>query len=569
MRFYADTSDVGTGELRAEADITIDLNGNTFTVSHISLAPSANGKTLTLKNGDVVINGELPFISGVITNTGTVKLLSITLDSSANELINLPAGALEIYSSTVKHTPNTENSQTFRIGNTDNFGAVSLSLYGARISSNAVTLFGIYFSSGYSSEVNVEIGKFEDRPSQLSANKLLSYMTYDNLDSATTLDFSLSDVLVEMQSFVDISDGSDALLWYDSQSGSSKENKELSEANIKYTLSNIHMSIEPELSSVLGSLSKNGRKCEIFDSPVYSVAYLDSTQLGIQGYLTLYNDFLLSICIPKDKDISAVFADGKEIFNVEKAAFYIERDGYYVVPVERVAPNASAKAIDLKIFYNGTAVDFSKETLEFNYSSSFAYSVIDYAENLLSSSAEDEAKSAMKAALAYVDSAYKFFNISDSTVHDAELLEKLATLAETYDLQSFAASYSLTPHLQDVDFDESLGIRVRFELAGTLRLHVDFGGAESYRIADENGAVIAEGRSESIALNLYAYELPRTLYITVGDSRATFSFAEYATELIDQSPSADLENLLLAINAYGKAAAALSAEQKPEGLIPD
>ena len=228
--------------------------------------------------------------------------------------------------------------------------------------------------------------------------------------------------------------------------------------------------------------------------------------------ITLDSNLIFNIYIPADDRITKVMLNGVE------EALGEAIDGYYLITVELPA-NEAAKTLTLVATLNidGTLVD-----------GTFTFSTVKYAEKILAmNSVSAEEKTLAKDMLAYIKSAYIYFNEAELTDEDIVAIDAVLNgyVAEFSKVEGIVNTAS---GLYGVTFILDSTPKVRFILP-------EGASADAYTFKIGNtvldytvGTTVDEGKNLThVDISLYAYKMISTITYKCGTVSGSYHINSY------------------------------------------
>ncbi|MBQ3017127.1 MAG: glycoside hydrolase N-terminal domain-containing protein [Clostridia bacterium] len=245
---------------------------------------------------------------------------------------------------------------------------------------------------------------------------------------------------------------------------------------------------------------------EIGDEVIYRLMPKEIADINFvpKMSLTLDRDLILNVYVPQKTYLNGFILDGKAQSEYNVKTVTLEGENYYLVSIPLSAKEA-AREITLKV---------NLTVGEKTATGTFTFSVIKYAEKVLSGGAETE-KILVKDVLSYVRSAYAYFK-----TNDAEAIAKInAILGDTYDENN-------APTIDGSATAETNGLKsATFVLDGTpaMRFYLaDGADASKYEFFIDGTRVKTETSEDGkyIDIDVYAYALCETVAYTVDGTEA-------------------------------------------------
>ena len=221
--------------------------------------------------------------------------------------------------------------------------------------------------------------------------------------------------------------------------------------------------------------------------------------------VTLDSNLIFNIYIPKHESLTS--ATVSEIDGFKLSDYSLTEDGkYYIVPVELSADEA-AKTLTLVV-----TLDLDGTSLN----GKFTFSTVKYAQKLLAmESASVAEKTLAKDMLAYIKSAYEFFNADDKATVAAEIDAVLGAYESTIVIDTANAKKTVTG-LTGATFVLGARPAVRFYFGGDYAYNLfSFKvGERALEITDDN----YNASENYVEFSLYAYEMTEVFSYTVKDT---------------------------------------------------
>ena len=236
---------------------------------------------------------------------------------------------------------------------------------------------------------------------------------------------------------------------------------------------------------------------DIYELVIEAAANLDFTP---KASVTLDSNLIFNIYIPKHESLTSVTVS--EIAGFKLDDYSLTEDGkYYIVPVELSAYEA-AKTLTLvvNLTVNGSPIK-----------GTFTFSTVKYAEKLIEMNTSDKEVTLAKDMLAYVRSAYAFFN--GTTV--PEIDEVLDTYASTTVINTADAKKTVTG-LTGATFVLGARPAVRFYFSGAYAYNLfSFKvGERALEITDDN----YNASENYVEFSLFAYEMTEVFSYEIADT---------------------------------------------------
>ena len=241
------------------------------------------------------------------------------------------------------------------------------------------------------------------------------------------------------------------------------------------------------------------------DTVTYKLANSAIASFTPKASVTLDSNLIFNIYIPKHESLTS--ATVSEIADFELGDYSLTEDGkYYIVPAELSADEA-AKVFTLKVTLNinGTSLN-----------GKFTFSTVKYAQKLLTmESASTSEKTLAKDMLAYIKSAYEFFNADDKATVAAEIDEVLGTYSSTTVINTADAKKTVMG-LTGATFvlDAKPAVRFYFSGAYAYNLFSFKVGERALEITEDN----YNASENYVEFSLFAYEMTEVFSYTVKDT---------------------------------------------------
>ena len=236
--------------------------------------------------------------------------------------------------------------------------------------------------------------------------------------------------------------------------------------------------------------------------------------------VTLDSNLIFNIYIPEDARLEAAYLNG-ELLTLGEA-----KDGYYLVSVELAADKA-ASTLTLKVTLDidGTLVD-----------GTYTFSTVKYAAKLLSMNSVDATeKTLIKDMLAYVKSAYEFFNAEDKATVSAEIDAVLNGYASTAAIDTANAKCEVNG-LSGATFVLGANPAIRFYLDTYTADKFSFKVGERTLSASEANTG-SDTYGDYIEFTLYAYEMTEVFSYEIADTEISgeYNLIAYYADALSKS----------------------------------
>ena len=261
--------------------------------------------------------------------------------------------------------------------------------------------------------------------------------------------------------------------------------------------------------------------------------------------ITLDSNLIFNIYIPEHEGLKAAKLDGDALTLGEA------EDGYYKVSVELAAKEA-AKTMELVV---------NLEIDGLNVNGTFTFSLQNYAKSLLAAEGiKTEEQTLIKDILAYVRSAYVYFNGASSSDEEIVAIDELLAGYEDKTLSKVEDNYTNDDAeiLEGVTFVLEATPRIRFYLPSDANIS-DY----TFKIGNSvleytTGTETAEGSYKNLTyvdISLYAYRMIENITITKDDLTSCYNIVSYVNGALDSSDGA-LKNIVSKFYIYCESASA-------------
>ncbi|MBQ8380892.1 MAG: discoidin domain-containing protein [Clostridia bacterium] len=345
-----------------------------------------------------------------------------------------------------------------------------------------------------------------------------------NSDAGTRFNVKINGGSIVCDSYSRIleeSDGNDSLVFSTDEEG-------------KYT------TLRAPLGASLSNMTVNGGDLTFVKSGVdgESVLYKLVPSSLIESFdpktsISLESDLVLNVYVPARSTLKSIMLEGDPV-NID--AITPNDEGYYVIK-RHLKSFEAAKTLLLTV----TLKDGGDELM-----GSFGLSVPDYAETVINGEYSEKEKTLAKDMLAYVRSAYTYFNEAENK---DEAYSRIDEIIGSYE-REFSASVSTA--------DIGEGLRAAtfiLDSTPTVRLYLT-GSAEDYtfnRAVAESGETLYKGEvCEYVDISVYAYQMIENITYKTSDGKSgsynIITYYDYAVS--DEYVGEDKQNLVDLIEKF-------------------
>jgi len=537
MVFYTDIEYVGAAYLSFTAGVTatLDLNSFTFTKTGANATSSDSARinlldsqTITIKNGTVVTDIE-NFI--YCQDNATVNIENVTINSKAFDTGKLNNKGAKIFNSaaifdfragTLNITDCTINSNT-GLGNSAYRGGTPKFTF-TRVEINVDVLDGLAVvyvigcNPGYDSVASSSHTLIDCKINAPEVNAL--YGVGGKIDSRSTP--SLKVIGCEINCKTILSTTSSVNTTY---AGS-------------YYFENTKLSTAPV--ATIGEVTyAEGSKVFEFAGEAYPVVIAKTPEISVN--LTLENKLNLNLYIPEDSAITKLTLGGVEYTLADLTA----ENGSYVITKALVSSEA-AEDIAIGVTFSVLGAACTDE---------ITYSVVDYATEILSGEEYAALKPLMCAVINYIDAAYDYFGSAENAKLEALVANTELYTAPAEEIPTEAGD---TAALSAKISSASLSVQYTYV---RLVFNVKTEALEDVFTLKIGEQVLYSGKAYDgrIVIALEADMITESISIVSGEASGSYSFANYASAIIDTAEAKDAA-MLKAVYNYALAAKAYSAQ---------
>ena len=230
--------------------------------------------------------------------------------------------------------------------------------------------------------------------------------------------------------------------------------------------------------------------------------------------ITLHSNLIVNVYIPAEGTLSFTF-DGDLYEDPKNSEDTVTIDGvqYYKVSRE-LAINEAARDLLLTV-----SVKFGESV----YNGSFTFSIPEYAKTILSSESKNVEKTLIKDTLAYISSAYTYFEADNAEAVCEEISEIIGSYCGKYGVRS--SDVSAVPGIKGATFALGAQPSVRFYID-------DAKSISDYKFYSGNRSIneITEGEDENgkyLSVSLLAYKMCAPIHYTVDGVSGSYGIQNY------------------------------------------
>ena len=460
--------------------VYVDLNGYTLSkVSDPYIVNSYYMNTTAVECKVIFKNGTLKKAASANANFG---LFCINYANGANQ--NTEVATLNLEFNNVDFvSERNDNNFIFSLfengkGTATAKGTYTMAVFNDCSFSYRGTIFNLTGNNGTKSVIDLVINGGEFLPQAGAENK--AFFTKDELDSFT---------------FARLEDG-------------------------RYTTITLPKSAAAPETEYNGLKFKLASETETTKTYVLAPAAVSNVDFTPKASITLDSNLIFNIYLPAIDELVGAALNGSAV------ALGEAKDGYYLVTVELPSDEA-AKEIKLvaTLNINGTSVN-----------GSFTFSVVKYAEKLLSMEVTDIEKILVKDMLCYINSAYEYFG--GEGVDEIEAL--LGGYTSSGSITSAEAKKTI-PGLSGATFVLDAKPAVRFYFADGYS-YSDFTFKVGNRTLTEKD-IVGEPNADYVEFSLYAYEMTEDFTYTVDGESGVYNLASYYDYVISEDFVTDYPEL--------------------------